>query len=336
MAKTIKNISVIGDGGWGTTLAIYLARRKFKVKLWGPFPEYVQHMRKTRINQKFLPGISIPTNVDITNNLIQALKESELIVLAVPSQFIQSVLENIKKTNVELSQKYFLSVTKGIENRRLMRMSEMVKASLGKVQVAVLSGPNIAREVVKGVPSTAVVASSNLGLSQQIQKIFSSKTFRIYTNSDMVGVELGGSLKNVIAIACGVCDGLGYGTNTKAAIMTRGLAEIVRLGKILGANPKTFYGLSGLGDLATTCFNPSSRNRSVGEALGQGKSLKSILSSMNMIAEGVETVKAAYELSRKKKIDMPIIRETFSIIYKGKRPDKAVTDLMSRSVKSET
>lgn len=336
MAKTIKHISVIGDGGWGTTLAIYLARQGFVVKLWGPFPQYMKEVRRTRVNHKFLPGISIPSKVDITSSLEEALSQSELIVFAVPSQFLQSVLENIKKTRIKLKGKYFLSVSKGIENRRLMRMSQMIYSTLGKVDVAVLSGPNIAREVVKGVPSTAVVASANRKLAQQIQKIFNSQTFRIYTNTDIVGVELGGSLKNVIAIACGVCDGLGYGTNTKAAIMTRGLAEMVKLGKTMGAKPETFYGLSGLGDLATTCFNPQSRNRSVGEALGRGKTIKNILSSMNMVAEGVETAKAVYKLGRKKRLDMPIIREIYYIIYKNKKSHQAVKDLMSRSAKAES
>lgn len=336
MAKTIKHISVVGDGGWGTTLAIYLARQGYQVKLWGPFPEYMRQVRRSRVNQKFLPGISIPSKVDVTDSLEKALGPSELVVFAVPSQFLQSVLENIKKTKVDLKGKFFLSVSKGIENRRLMRMSEMIRSSLGKVDVAVLSGPNIAREVVKGVPSTAVVASVNRKLAQQIQKIFNSHTFRIYTNPDMVGVELGGSLKNVIAIACGVCDGLGYGTNTKAAIMTRGLAEMVKLGKTMGAKPETFYGLSGLGDLATTCFNPQSRNRTVGEALGRGKTIKSILSSMNMVAEGVETAQAVYKLSRRKKLDMPITREIYQIIYKNKKPHRAVKDLMSRSAKAES
>jgi glycerol-3-phosphate dehydrogenase (NAD(P)+) len=199
----------------------------------------------------------------------------------------------------------------------------------------VLSGPTIAIEVAKGIPSTAVVASNDRTVAKKVQAVFNSSSFRIYTNTDVAGVELGGSIKNIIAIACGVCDGLGFGSNTKAAILTRGLAEMARLGKALGAKHNTFSGLTGLGDLVTTCVSPRSRNRSVGEQLGRGRSMKSIMSNMEMVAEGVETVKAAYKLSRKYNVPMPITTEVYNIIHRNKKPSKAVSDLMTRKIKSE-
>ena len=211
----------------------------------------------------------------------------------------------------------------------------MVKKYFKKIPFAVLSGPTIAMEVAKGIPSTAVVASKSGSLARRVQNLFNSEKFRIYTNTDVIGVELGGSIKNVIAIACGVCDGLRYGTNTKAAILTRGLAEMARLGQSLGARPKTFTGLSGLGDLVTTCFSPRSRNRTVGEQLGGGKSIKSILHHMEMVAEGVETVKAIHKLSSKHKVPMPITAAVYKIIYQKKKASSAVSDLMNRKMKSE-
>jgi len=254
-------------------------------------------------------------------------------VLAVPSQFLKPILKKIKKNNI--SKKIFLSVTKGIDTFSLERMSELIHKELGPVKFAVLSGPTIAIEVSKGIPSTAVIASHNTQIAKKLQKIFNSPTFRIYTNSDIIGVELGGSIKNIIAIACGVCDGLNLGTNTKAAILSRGLAEMSRLGKTLGAKAKTFSGLSGLGDLTTTCFSPKSRNRFVGEQLGKGKTLKRIMASMATVAEGVPTTKGIYRLSQKHNISMPITTEVFNILYRNKKASVAVKDLMNRKTKSE-
>lgn len=331
--KKIRSISIIGDGGWGTTLAIHLARKNFPVTLWGPFPDYLQQINCTRMNIKFLPGIPIPLSVNLTSDLAMAVKNSELIVLAIPSQYFVEVLKKIKP--VKSSENIFLSVIKGIDYKTGLRMSQLIRRELSPVPTAVLSGPTIALEVAKGIPTTAVVSSQDMRLAASIQKIFNSPTFRIYTNPDIIGVELGGSLKNIIAIACGVCDGLGFGTNAKAAILTRGLVEIARLGTTMGAKAKTFAGLTGLGDLVTTCVSPQSRNRSVGEQLGKGRSLLQIMENMNMVAEGVETVKAAYRLSRKYKIPMPITTEVYNIIYKQKPPQKAVNDLMTRQIKAE-
>ena len=335
MIKTIKKITIIGDGGWGTALSVHLTKKGYDVTLWGPFPDYVKQMAKTRVNKKFLPGIRLPRGLKIVDDYTRAIAQSQLIVFAVPSKYALGILKKIRQGHFNFSKKIFLSATKGIETKSLLRMSEMIRQELGPIRLAVLSGPNIASEVAKGIPSTAVAASTNINIAKTIQTIFNTNTFRIYTNTDLIGVELGGSLKNIIAIACGICDGLGYGTNTKAAILTRGLAEMATLGQALGTKTKTFFGLSSLGDLVTTCFSPSSRNRSVGEALGSGQSIRSILSSMKMVAEGVETVKATYQLSRKLKISMPITTEIYNIIYKGKKPSRAVNDLMNRQLKSE-
>jgi glycerol-3-phosphate dehydrogenase (NAD(P)+) len=335
MSKNIRKISIIGDGGWGTTLAVHLARNGHAVTLWGPFADYVRRMHKTRYNTKFLPGIRLPKSIHITADLKSALETGDLIVFAVPSKYAAEVLRKIKKTNADLTGKVFLSVTKGIDTSKLLRVSEIIHRELGNIPIAVLSGPTIASEVAQGLPSTAVVASRNIAVAQKIQAVFNSASFRIYTNTDVIGVELGGSVKNIIAIACGVCDGLGFGSNTKAAILTRGLAEMARLGAALGAKQKTFSGLTGLGDLVTTCTNPQSRNRSVGEQLGHGKSIQAIMSHFEMVAEGVETVKAVHTLSRKYHVAMPITTEVYNIIYKQKKPARAVADLMSRKMKSE-
>ncbi len=332
-----ETITFIGDGSWGTTLAVYLAQRGHPVLLWGAFPENVRAMKREGENKNFLPGIRFPKTLTPTDDLEQAFKQSDVLILSTPSQYLDSVLRRIKKISSakELRSKTILSIVKGIDTRKLLCMSALIEEELGKVKLAVLSGPTIAKEVARNIPSTAVVASKNPRTAQHIQALFNSQTFRIYRSSDINGVELGGSLKNVIAIACGVCDGLGYGTNTKSALLTRGLVEMIRLGTRLGARPKTFYGLAGLGDLATTCFNPSSRNRSVGEALGQGQTIAQILDRMSMVAEGVETAKAVEKISKRLPIDMPICHEVYQIIAKKKSPKKAVLDLMSRKTKAE-
>ncbi|MFC1593761.1 NAD(P)H-dependent glycerol-3-phosphate dehydrogenase [Candidatus Omnitrophota bacterium] len=329
----IKKIAVLGDGGWGTTLAIHLSKKGFSVSLWGAFPRYVSYLRKKRINKKFLPGMLIPQSVVINSDLQKVVADADLIILAVPSQFLRSVLLQLKRCNV--SDKLFLSVSKGIENSTLLCMHQVIRDVLGKVQLAVLSGPTIAIEVAQGIPTTAVVASKNAEIARKIQDVLISGRFRIYSHSDVMGVELGGSVKNIIALACGISDGLGFGTNTKAALLSRGLAEMTRLGTAMGARPHTFSGLSGLGDLVTTCISQFSRNRCVGEQIGRGKSLKAILRKMEMVAEGIATAQSAYRLSIKHKIDMPITKEIYLVLYKDKKPKIAVNDLMTRSRKRE-
>ena len=326
-------IGVLGDGGWGTTLAILLSKKGCKVSLWGAFEDYLKEISDKRINYKFLPGIKIPSGIEIEPDIKKSVIQKDIVVLAAPSQHTRPVLKKIK-TYVS-KQTIYVSVTKGIEIGSCKRISQVILEELGKVKLAVLSGPTIAMEVAKGIPTTAVAASADKNVRKTIQEVFSTERFRVYTNPDVIGVELGGSLKNVIAIACGVSDGLGFGTNTKAAILTRGLAEISRLGKVMGANEQTFSGISGLGDLVTTCISEQSRNRSVGELLGKGKSPAEILKDMQMVAEGVPTAKSAYALSLKYKTEMPIITEIYRLLYKNKSAQLAVKDLMSRRSKEE-
>ena len=333
MATRSVHISIIGDGAWGTTLAVLLAENGHKVTLWGAFPAYLEKVRHSRVNAKFLPGIRIPKTVVLTPDLKTAVGGSDLIVLAVPSQYLTSTLKKIKK--LDLAGKSFVSVVKGVDTRTFLTMVQLIEKELGKVKTAVLSGPTIAIEVAKKVPTTAVSASRSTRLAEQVQEVFSCPTFRVYTNPDVLGVELCGSVKNVIALACGICDGLGFGTNTKAAVLTRGLVEMTRLGKALGADPRTFTGLAGLGDLATTCFSPNSRNRSVGYELGRGRKIKDVLASMDAVAEGVVTAKAVHLLAEKLRIEMPITSAVYQVIYKGKDPQKAVAGLMGRTLKSE-
>ena len=276
----------------------------------------------------------MPSSIVLTSDLVLALKAADLIVLAIPSQFIRQVLKRVKELDVSFIP--FLSVVKGIETETQMRVSEIIYQELGKnLRLAVLSGPTIALEVVKEVPTTAVISSSDEELAKSLQRVFMTRRFRVYTNPDVVGVELGGSLKNVIAIACGISDGLGFGANTKAALLARGLAEISRMGIAAGAKKETFSGITGLGDLVTTCISQHSRNRSVGEQIGKGGKLKNILSRMNMVAEGVATAKAAYLLGKKYRVSMPITNEVYSVLYKNKDPFRAVNDLMTRQRKEE-
>ena len=326
-------ISILGDGGWGTTLAILLSKKGHRITLWGAFGNYVEYLKKYRENKKFLPGIRIPPRIRISSRLQEAIEGSGLIILAIPSQFLRNILKKIKK--IKYKDKIFLSVTKGIERKSLLTMSEVIKQELGNVKVAVLSGPTIAYEVARGVPTACVVASGDLNIARKMQEIFMTRRLRVYTSRDVIGTELGGSIKNIIAIACGISDGLGFGTNTKAALLARGLVEITRLGVALGAKEKTFSGISGLGDLVTTCISLHSRNRFVGEQIGRGKKMKEIIRKMEMIAEGVATTKSVYDLSRKIKIEMPITNEVFNVLYKNKSPLHAVDDLMTRERKHE-
>ncbi|MDP3804653.1 MAG: NAD(P)H-dependent glycerol-3-phosphate dehydrogenase [Candidatus Omnitrophota bacterium] len=332
MAKR-KKIAIIGDGGWGTTLGVILCNKGFDVTLWGLFQDNIELVKAGKENIKFLPGVKIPDELKLTSSLDEALSSKEVVVLAVPSQFLRGVLDMIKMH--KLPDAKFVSVTKGIENGTLKRMSEVVIDTLGKQRLAVLSGPTIALEVANGAPTTAVVASADPELAAEIQELFMTDSFRIYTTGDIIGVEMGGSLKNIIAIAAGTCDGLGFGSNAKAALLTRGLVEIVRLGVAMGAQRDTFYGLSGLGDLTTTCVSQYSRNRWLGEEIGKGKKLADILKETDMVVEGVATAKSAYDLARKYNVEMPITEEIYKVLYENKDPRKAVHDLMVRNPKPE-
>lgn len=329
-------ISILGAGGWGTTLAILLHNNGHEVTLWEYKSNYAKLLSKNRTNEIYLPGIQIPTELIITHNLNEAVSKKHALVLAVPSQFLRSVIHQIDFS--EIKNTILLSVAKGIENNSLMTMSQMLKdeiAELDENQIAVLSGPSHAEEVSRKIPTAVVAASKNHETSKLIQVAFMTPYFRVYSSTDILGVELGGSFKNVIAIGAGIIDGAKYGDNTKAAIMTRGVAEISRLGLVMGALPETFAGLSGMGDLIVTCMSRHSRNRFVGEQIGAGKKLKDILKSMEMVAEGVQTSKSASQLANKFNVETPITTEVYRILFEDKDPIKATLDLMTRDMKTE-
>lgn len=327
-----KKVTVLGDGGWGTALAILLHGKGYRVTLWSAFEDYARVLDQKRINPFYLKGVKIPKSLSISSDLKEVLA-CDLIIVAVPSQYLRGVL--LKGAGFYNLTTPVVSVVKGIENGTLLRMSQVVEDVWHSRFIAVLSGPTIAQEVAHGIPTTAVVSSKDKKLMFILQDFFMNSYFRIYTNSDLVGVELGGSLKNIIAIACGISDGLGFGTNTKAAILSRGLAEISRLGVAMGAKKETFSGVSGLGDLVTTCFNRLSRNHFVGEKIGEGISLQKTMASMKMVAEGVRTVKAALDLGKKYNVDLPITREIYRVLFKRCSPKTAVRSLMLREKKAE-
>ncbi|MFA5500156.1 MAG: NAD(P)H-dependent glycerol-3-phosphate dehydrogenase, partial [Candidatus Omnitrophota bacterium] len=311
--RKIREVSVIGDGGWGTTLAILLSQKGYKVTLWGAFPDYVEVLKSRRVNLKFLPDIRIPQDIVITSALDEATAGKDMIVLAVPSQYMRGVLSKFGPGKA--SGAILVSVTKGIENVTLKRMSEVVHEVLGSVELVTLSGPTIAHEVAMKIPTTIVASAEDIKLAKEVQDVFMTDFFRVYSSTDVIGSEIGGSLKNVIAIAAGISDGLGFGTNAKSALLTRGLVEMVRLGVAMGAKKETFYGLSGLGDLATTCISQYSRNRHFGEEIGKGKKSKDIIKESEMVVEGVATTQSAHDLSKKYKIEMPITTEIHNVIY---------------------
>lgn len=331
----IKNekIGILGAGSWGTTLALLLSARH-QVKVWEFDPHQCKTLNRLHLNKKFLPGIKIPEKVIFYNDINQVLIDSRIVIMAIPSHIIRSVVHHIKS---QLKNKILINVAKGIENKTLKRISEILFEETKNTNIFTLSGPSHAEEVSRKIPTTVVIASLRKDLKElkELQSVFINTYFRVYTNEDIVGVELGGSLKNIIAIASGISDGLGFGSNTKAALMTRGLAEIQRLGVKMGAKPETFAGLAGMGDLITTCISPYSRNRYVGEELGKGKKLKEILKNMIMIAEGIKTTLSAYYLSKKHKVNMPITEQIYQILYKNKNPFLAVKDLMEREPKPE-
>lgn len=330
----MSKITVIGDGGWGTCLAVHLANRGHEVVLWGAFPQYVAEMQRKRENPKFLPGVPFPNSLVLTGRIDQALDKAEVVLIAVPSQYLKRVFQQHLQS-APWDRVLAISVVKGIDADTLQRMSQVIRSLAPVKDLVVLSGPSISYEVARGVPTTVVAAAEDEAIARKAQALFATERFRVYTSTDVIGVELGGSLKNVIAIACGVADGLGFGTNTKAGLTTRGLAEISRLGVAMGAKMETFYGLSGLGDLVTTCFSSHSRNRQVGEKLGKGATVVEITAGMEQVAEGMPTAKSAHALSRKYSVETPIMAEVYRVLYEGKSPNDAVHDLMLREPKAE-
>ncbi len=325
-------IAVIGDGGWGTTLGIHLCNFGHTVSMWGPFPDYASILDRKRENVKFLPGVKIPRNITISSDIDKTVKGARLVVLAVPSVYMREVVHRL---NVSKGSAKFISAAKGIENKTLLRMSEVIPKILGKVKLAVLSGPSIAYEVARSMPTTVVVASEDGAFAKEVQSVFMTERFRVYTSSDVIGVELGGSLKNIIAIASGIADGLGFGANSKAAILTRGVQEIMRLGLAMGAKKETFSGLSCMGDLITTCMSRHSRNRWFGEEIGKGKKPQEVIKGTEMAIEGFTTTRSTYELAKRFKVEMPITNEIYESLYNGKDPAEAVKSLMTRTPKSE-
>jgi glycerol-3-phosphate dehydrogenase (NAD(P)+) len=333
------NIGIIGAGAWGTGLAIVLGRKgTHAIRLWAHEKEVCDSIRDSRVNRLFLPEQPIPVSVTATNRLEEVLDGAAIVVSVMPSHHCRSLFERVKPyVNPDI---LFVSATKGIEEGTLLRMTEVVRQVLGdrvKTRIGALSGPSFAKEVARGDPTAITVASKDGELARTVQAEFSDPHFRVYTNEDVVGVELGGALKNVIAIAAGICDGLGLGHNSVAALITRGLAEMTRLTVACGGSPETMAGLAGLGDLVLTCTGGLSRNRSVGVELGRGRKLAEIIAGMHgMVAEGVLTTKAAVGLAHAHGIEMPISEQMYAILHSGKEPRAAIRDLMSRSGKSET
>lgn len=329
-------ISVLGAGGWGTALSIVLHNNGHDVTLWEYKKAYAKSLSKTRFNKIYLPGIKIPKEIEVTHTLEDAVENMHMIILAVPSQFVRSVLQKLKK--VDFTDTILVSVAKGIETETLLTVSLIIKDVLKNIRdenIGVLSGPSHAEEVAKKIPTAVVTASKSIETAEQIQAAFMTSYLRVYSSTDIIGVELGGALKNVIAIGAGIVDGAKFGDNTKAAIMTRGVAEISRLGIELGARPETFSGLSGIGDVIVTCMSRHSRNRYVGEEIGKGRKLKDILKAMNMVAEGVVTAKSARELAIQAKVDTPIIEAVYKTLYENRDPQKMTYELMTRDMKSE-
>jgi glycerol-3-phosphate dehydrogenase (NAD(P)+) len=329
----MKKIAIIGDGGWGTALGLVLHRNGHDVHMWGPFPDYVSQVKRRRENVKFLPGVRLPEDIQWHSDRAGAVDGADVVVIAVPSKFYRSVLESFAPHIP--AQSLLISVSKGLDQQTHERLTVTARTVLGRGPVAALSGPSHAEEVARRVPTAVVIACEDHGVAVQLQQVFNGTEFRIYTSDDVTGVELGGALKNVIALAAGVSDGIGFGDNTKAALITRGLAEITRLGSAMGANPATFAGLSGIGDLIVTCASNLSRNRAVGERLGKGETIKDILGGMEQVAEGVSTCKLALDVARKLGIDVPITEQINAVIHEGRDPKQAVIALMSRDPKVE-
>ena len=329
-------IGVIGGGSFGTALAKLLGEKGHDIHLWVFESDLCERMQKTRVNDLYLPEVTLPPNVLPTSSLREAINGRDLLISVTPSHVVRGVMSQVAPL---LTQPIpVVSATKGIENETLLLMSEVLEEVLPpgyRDHLAYVSGPSFAKEISKGFPTAVSVASYNPDLARWVQGVFSSTTFRCYTNTDVVGIELGGALKNVIAVTVGIADGMGLGQSARAALITRGLAEIRRLATQKGADPLTFLGLAGVGDLVLTCCGDLSRNRSVGLALGRGKTLREILGDMKMVAEGVKTTKAAYDLARKYDVEVPIIDQTYAILYEDKPARDAVREVMTRALKSE-
>jgi glycerol-3-phosphate dehydrogenase (NAD(P)+) len=329
----LKNLTIIGGGSWGTALAIVLAPRFAKLTQWAFEEDLAARMVANRINDIYLPDCPIPTNVDITSDLLRALDGAEIVLGVMPSHLARGLYQRMLPG---LNEKMlFVSATKGLENHSLLRTTEVIHEVVGTSRVAVISGPSFAREVARFEPTAVVAAATEPGLAETVQAAFSGPTFRVYTSSDPIGVEIGGSIKNVVAIGAGVLHGMGLGHNAMAALITRGLAEMTRLAVAMGGKPQTLAGLAGLGDLVLTCTGDLSRNRTVGVELARGRKLEEIVSSMKMVAEGVKTTDAAVDLAERYAVEMPIAAQMFQMLHAGSSPQEAIRRLMERSLKGE-
>ncbi|HVF72654.1 MAG TPA: NAD(P)H-dependent glycerol-3-phosphate dehydrogenase [Chthoniobacterales bacterium] len=330
---SIGRTAIIGAGGWGTALAIAWAKSGNDITLWGNNPERTAQLRQTRENAEYLPGAKLPDSIQVTSDIADCVGAG-LIVFVTPSVALRSVATRLHAAGLD-SGAILLSGTKGIEHGSGLRMTEVMHELFPENTVAVLSGPNLAVEVSRDLPTAAVLGCRNAQCAEELQCYLGSERFRIYSSDETIGIELGGALKNVFAIAAGASDGFGLGDNSKAALVTRALAELLRLGVAMGGNPRTFYGLSGAGDLIATCFSQLSRNRRVGERLGRGETLEQIASSTHTVAEGIPTAQSAYECARKLQVETPIIDQIYSVLYEGKRPGDAMQALLARDQKSE-
>ncbi len=324
----MRQVAILGAGGMGTALAVQFARSVPEVWLWSRDSEHAREFARTRVNERHLPEITIPDSIRITSDGPEATGGAALLVAAIPTSFLRRTLGQLAAAIPPSIP--VLSVVKGIEYGTFARPSQIIVEILGPRPVAVLSGPSHAEELARGLPASVVVSGTDGGLNDQIRDLLSHETFRVYTSTDALGVELAGALKNILGIAAGICDGLGFGDNAKAALLTRGLVEIARLGVDLGARLETFYGLAGVGDVVTTCYSPYGRNRAVGERIGKGQTLDHILAEMVNVAEGVPTTRSVHGLARDRGVEMPITGELHQILFEGKSPRAAVTDLMVR------
>ncbi len=329
-------IAVLGAGSWATAIAVTLARRHKTIYMWARRKDQVQEINEYKKNSRYLPGVSLPEQIIASESMEEAISGAKAVVFGVPSHSFRTVLQKAKK--ILEPQAIIINVAKGLEENTQLRLSEVFKEEMGKEGVSryvVLSGPSHAEEVARNIPTALVVASSDIESAQKAQQIFMDEHLRVYTNPDVIGVEVGGALKNIIALGTGIADGLGYGDNTSAALVTRGLAEITRLGINLGANPLTFIGLAGVGDLMVTCSSNHSRNRRAGTAIGKGYTLQEALDKVDMVVEGVRTTKAALKLAQRLNVEMPITEQMYNVLFKNLSPRAAVSNLMSRGKRHE-
>lgn len=327
-------ITVLGGGAMATACAILLADHDGQeVSVWARNPDYADQMQRDRENKRLLPGVRLADKISITSDIELALRDSEYLVAAIPTQFLRTCLQEMRP---HLNRnRPVVSVIKGIENETFMRPSEIITEVLGSRAVVAVGGPSHAEEISRKMPATVVAASGDLGLARQVQRMFNTERFRVYTNLDLIGVELAAALKNVVAIAAGISDGLGYGDNAKSSLMTRGLVEMTRFGQRFGAEASTFTGLAGMGDLITTCVSPYGRNRGVGVRLGKGETLEQILTSMDAVAEGVATAKSVFDVAEQEGIEMPITSEVFRVLYEHRSVADATRSLMLRPLRAE-